>query len=796
MLRKTTLITLLITIFASVYGGIYAQCPQGQVQVQISIIADNFPGETTWRITNTAGNLIHSGNVNGGTYCLPENTCFFFTILDSYGDGICCGFGQGSYTVRVNGEIVAQGGQFTYSETTSINCPPGTSCGSAIEVAEGQYVAPEHNTWYRFVPEITGMYLISTCDIETCNTVIWVYDYCAGLNWDNSNMGTIYYDHNSGGCGDQARVNALLEAGRIYYIRIGGFEGSCNAGNIDWALSFNGPVVGCMNPAACNYNPLATVQGECIFPGDPNCPNGPDLIIVQQTIANSLQVATINASNCHVVEGCLTGYGQRTIIRFTTHIKNIGNQDYYIGAPSANNPQFSWGNCHGHWHHEGYAEYLLYDQNNNAIPIGFKNGFCVIDLECSDGGSAQYGCSNMGISAGCGDIYSSGLDCQWIDVTDVDTGSYTLVVRTNWNHLPDFLGRHELDYMNNWAQVCIRIGLNANGQKTVAVDNDCDPYTDCLGEIYGNAQVDCEGNCAGTKIRGDLNNSGEQNIADAHLYVTGILGNDIAVTPCTDLNLDAKISVYDASLVSSCYLYGEGHIHQGDVPHDHCQFPGGIFNITDTVMIMITGVDFAEKYIDIGILNKHNRVVAYEFDMSGITIANVENTANPDQFPITPQFTLGGNKVIGISWLDSSLVRSPTVQPLCRIHYFQLTNDTVCISRIVDVVNDRYEQTFTQLGVSCYIANTTNLANFRFQTTFDVIPNPTQGPLQIKIGLTDHQEAHLWVTDVLGRQVKHKRLGRIHEVNTTLDLSDQKSGIYLVTLETPSGKISKRIVVQ
>lgn len=796
MIKLPSLCSVLLFAFSGIINVLNAQCPDDQVQIVVSITPDNFPGETTWRITNTSGTVITSGNVNGGEICLSNNTCYFFTILDSYGDGICCGFGQGSYTVTANGEIVAQGGQFNHSETTAINCPPGTSCGSSIEITEGQYTAPEPNSWYKFIPDVTGMYLISTCEIESCNSVIWIYDYCAGLNWDDSNMGTIYYDHNSGGCGNQATVNALLEAGLTYYIRIGDFENGCNGGPINWSLSYNGPVVGCMNPAACNYNPLATVQGECIFPGDPNCPDGPDLIIVQQTIANSLQVATINASNCHVVEGCLTGYGQRTIIRFTTHIKNIGNQDYYIGAPSANNPQFSWGNCHGHWHHEGYAEYLLYDQNNNAIPIGFKNGFCVIDLECSGGGSAQYGCSNMGISAGCGDIYGSGLDCQWIDVTDVDTGAYTLVVRTNWAQLPDFLGRHELDYMNNWAQVCIRIGLNANGFKTVAVVDECDPYTDCAGEIYGNAQVDCEGNCAGTKIRGDLNNSGEQDMTDAHLYVTGILGDDINATACNDLNLDGKISVYDASLVSSCYLYGEGHIHEGNVPHDHCQFPGGIFNVTDTVMLMITHVDFAEKYIDIGILNKHSRVVAYEFDMSGITIANVENTANAQQFPITPQFTLGGSKVIGISWQDSSLVRTPTVQPLCRVHYFQLTSDTVCINKIVDVVNEKYEQTFTQLGVSCYIANTTNLANFRLQSKFDLIPNPSSGPVQVQIALTDHQDAQIIVTDILGRVVNRTNLGRIHEFNTMLDLSDQKSGIYLVTLETAKGKISKRLVLE
>ena len=85
------------------------------------------------------------------------------------------------------------------------------------------------------------------------------------------------------------------------------------------------------------------------------------------------------------------------------------------------------------------------------LPIGFKNGFCVMDLECSDGGTFTYGCSNMGISAHCGDIYGAGLSCQWIDVTGIPDGVYHLVVRVNWDYDPDALGRHENNYENNWA---------------------------------------------------------------------------------------------------------------------------------------------------------------------------------------------------------------------------------------------------------------------------------------------------------------------------------------------------------
>ena len=48
---------------------------------------------------------------------IPPNTCVTFKIEDSYGDGICCSYGNGSYTVTdALGNIVSQGGTFTTEE--------------------------------------------------------------------------------------------------------------------------------------------------------------------------------------------------------------------------------------------------------------------------------------------------------------------------------------------------------------------------------------------------------------------------------------------------------------------------------------------------------------------------------------------------------------------------------------------------------------------------------------------------------------------------------------------------------
>jgi len=99
---------------------------QASFNVTVSILADNYPEETTWSITQGAV-VMASGDLSttaaGGTsntsVCLAPG-CYNFVISDSYGDGICCAYGNGSYTVtNPSGQVVASGGQFTTSETTN-----------------------------------------------------------------------------------------------------------------------------------------------------------------------------------------------------------------------------------------------------------------------------------------------------------------------------------------------------------------------------------------------------------------------------------------------------------------------------------------------------------------------------------------------------------------------------------------------------------------------------------------------------------------------------------------------------
>lgn len=96
--------------------------------VSLSITFDNYPEETSWEITNSGGQVVASGGTyasqpDGSTLtidvgCLADG-CYSFKMKDSYGDGMCCSYGNGSYTLKNNdtGANLATGGSFTSSDT-------------------------------------------------------------------------------------------------------------------------------------------------------------------------------------------------------------------------------------------------------------------------------------------------------------------------------------------------------------------------------------------------------------------------------------------------------------------------------------------------------------------------------------------------------------------------------------------------------------------------------------------------------------------------------------------------------
>ncbi|MDA3910744.1 MAG: Omp28-related outer membrane protein [Bacteroidales bacterium] len=98
---------------------------KGDATIDITIVPDDYGSETTWELVNTLTSTVVG---SGGAYTDGDNTpinesvsvnstdCYMFAIYDAYGDGICCSYGDGSYTVDYNGTEIATGGDFNSEE--------------------------------------------------------------------------------------------------------------------------------------------------------------------------------------------------------------------------------------------------------------------------------------------------------------------------------------------------------------------------------------------------------------------------------------------------------------------------------------------------------------------------------------------------------------------------------------------------------------------------------------------------------------------------------------------------------
>ena len=109
-------------------------CIFGGEGLTVTILTDNYPGETTWSLTDASGAVVAAGGPYA-TVAVEEVTqvcvapgCYTFTINDSYGDGICCAYGTGLYTVSSQGTVLATGGEFADTESAEFCLGSGFGC--------------------------------------------------------------------------------------------------------------------------------------------------------------------------------------------------------------------------------------------------------------------------------------------------------------------------------------------------------------------------------------------------------------------------------------------------------------------------------------------------------------------------------------------------------------------------------------------------------------------------------------------------------------------------------------------
>ncbi len=176
---------------------------------------------------------------------------------------------------------------------------------------------------------------------------------------------------------------------------------------------------------------LVGAAALCVLAQSEAASQGRDLVIDPNSLDPFIEETVFDGSHCAVEEGC-TQPGTRTLLRFRTRMRNIGDTDVVLGPPTDPN-LFEFQAYHGHSHFGDFIEAALLDQASQ-VAATIKQGFCLLDTAQFDPNSnpfPTYTCNNQGLSAGWADTYSPTLDCQWLDITEVPGGTYTLRLTVN-----------------------------------------------------------------------------------------------------------------------------------------------------------------------------------------------------------------------------------------------------------------------------------------------------------------------------------------------------------------------------
>lgn len=133
--------------------------------VTLVINADNYPQETSWKLYDEGANqIVNTGSLQGGMdfysedICIDYSSCFTLYFYDSYGDGICCGYGEGDFSVLdSNGNVILTNtGEFEY-EVQEVFCPDGTGCSIEADVNITHASSPSSNDGFIRINTSSGL---------------------------------------------------------------------------------------------------------------------------------------------------------------------------------------------------------------------------------------------------------------------------------------------------------------------------------------------------------------------------------------------------------------------------------------------------------------------------------------------------------------------------------------------------------------------------------------------------------------------------------------------------------------
>lgn len=118
--------------------------------ITLLINADDYPQETSWKLLDESNQIIAAGALDNDTevftedICVDYSSCFSLYVYDSYGDGICCGYGFGDFLIMDSSDniVLSNNGEFD-NFVQEVFCLDESGC----EITADINISPANSTF-------------------------------------------------------------------------------------------------------------------------------------------------------------------------------------------------------------------------------------------------------------------------------------------------------------------------------------------------------------------------------------------------------------------------------------------------------------------------------------------------------------------------------------------------------------------------------------------------------------------------------------------------------------------------
>ena len=118
---------------------IISQLDQAQLMVSdstngvLTVRFDNYPEDISWSLIDETdaltilsdSNYVITNSIINQNFTAVNGHCYAFKMTDSYGDGLCCGSGQGYYELKIGNLRILRENEFTFESGTKFSFEEG-----------------------------------------------------------------------------------------------------------------------------------------------------------------------------------------------------------------------------------------------------------------------------------------------------------------------------------------------------------------------------------------------------------------------------------------------------------------------------------------------------------------------------------------------------------------------------------------------------------------------------------------------------------------------------------------------